>query len=136
VPILLLKLLALLVFGALISSRFLGTHVLWTGYLFAFLVLVAVRPLALAIALGGSDLGWRAWIAAAWFGPKGFSSMVYGFLFLQAGVPNGEYLFHVVALVIAASMVAQSSTDALVARWFHEAVPGPGEQSSTPSEEP
>jgi hypothetical protein len=44
-----------------------------------------------------------------------------------------------VTLLAAASisdMVAHSSTDALVARWFHETVPGPGEQSSTLAEEP
>lgn len=97
----LLKLSALLVFGALISTRFIGAHIQWTGYLFAFLVLVAVRPLALAIALGGSGIDWRVWVAAAWFGPKGFASMIYAFLFLKAGVPDGDYLFHVVAVILA-----------------------------------
>jgi NhaP-type Na+/H+ or K+/H+ antiporter len=117
----LLKLSALLVFGALISTRFIGAHIQWTGYLFAFLVLVAVRPLALAIALGGSGIGWRVWVAAAWFGPKGFASMIYAFLFLKAGVPQGEYLFHVVAVTLAWSIIAHSSTDVVVARWFRKA---------------
>jgi NhaP-type Na+/H+ or K+/H+ antiporter len=117
----LLKLSALLVFGALISTRFIGTHIQWTGYLFAFLVLVAVRPLALGVALRGSGIGWPVWIAAAWFGPKGFASMIYGFLFLKAGVPQGDYLFHIVAVLIAWSIIAHSSTDVLVARWFRKA---------------
>ena len=52
----------------------------WSGYLFAVLVLVLARPLALAFALLGSELDWREWVAAAWFGPKGFASVVFGLL--------------------------------------------------------
>ena len=49
----LLKLAALLVFGALISPRFLG-EIPASGYLFALLVLVAVRPLR-AVALAAAE---------------------------------------------------------------------------------
>ncbi len=78
----LLKLAALLVFGALISPSFLAA-IPWTGYVFAVLVLFAVRPVALGIALWGSGLGWREWVAAAWFGPKGLASVVLGILVLK-----------------------------------------------------
>jgi sodium/hydrogen antiporter len=68
----LLKLAALLAFGALISLQFLA-DVRPTEYVFALLVLLVARPFALAIALLGSRLDWREWAAAAWFGPKGLA---------------------------------------------------------------
>jgi NhaP-type Na+/H+ or K+/H+ antiporter len=86
-------------------------------------VLLVARPLALAIALFGSRLHWSEWIAAAWFGPKGFASVVYGLLILNAGVADADRMFHLIALVIALSIVAHSSTDVLVARWFRRAEP-------------
>jgi NhaP-type Na+/H+ or K+/H+ antiporter len=120
----LLKLASLLVFGALISPQFLGEIPL-TGYVFALVALVAVRPVALGLALFGSHLNWHEWVAAAWFGPKGFASVVFGLLILQTGVAGGEQLFHLVALVIAGSIIAHSSTDVLVARWFRRTEPEP-----------
>ena len=119
----LLKLAALLVFGSLISPQFLG-EIPASGYLFALLVLVAVRPLALSLSLLRSPLGWRERAAAAWFGPKGFASVVFGLLILKEAKAakldwaRADQLFHVVALCIAGSIVAHSSTDVLVARWL------------------
>jgi NhaP-type Na+/H+ or K+/H+ antiporter len=126
----LLKLAALLVFGALISPRFLGEIPL-TGYLFAAVALFVARPVSLAIALVGSSLRVRERIAAAWFGPKGFASVVYGLLILRSGVAARSVLFHLVALVVVASIIAHSSTDVVVARWFE---PGTKEEPHAPPE--
>lgn len=112
----LLKLAALLLFGALVSRDLLA-GVSAGSWAFAALALVAVRPAALAVALLGGGLGLREWVAAAWFGPKGFASVVYGLLILRSGVPRAGELFHLVALVVTGSIVAHSSTDVLVARW-------------------
>jgi NhaP-type Na+/H+ or K+/H+ antiporter len=120
----LLKLAALLVFGILMSPPFLA-EVPLPGYVFALLVLFLARPLALAIARLGSRLDWREWVAAAWFGPKGFASVVYGLLILRGGVPDGDLMFHLIALVTVMSIVAHSSTDVLVARWFRHAADRP-----------
>jgi len=118
----LLKLAALLVFGALMSPQFL-MEIPWTGYAFAVLALLAVRPIALGIALLGSRLGYREWATAAWFGPKGFASVVFGLLVLKSGLPRGDEVFHLTALVITALILAHSSTDVLVARWLKASVP-------------
>ena len=112
-----LKLAALLLFAALISPEFLSSLTA-ADYAFAVLVLVVARPLAMYVSLLGSDLTPRETIAAGWFGPKGFASVFFGFLILGAGIPNGNHVFHLVAIVIAASIVAHSSTDVLVARWL------------------
>jgi sodium/hydrogen antiporter len=115
----LLKLAALLVFGALLSPQ-LFAEIPLGGYLFAVLALVVVRPAAIGLALLGSRIARREWVAAAWFGPKGFASVVYGLLILTAAVPGGEEMFQLIALVVVASILAHSSTDVLVARWFRE----------------
>ena len=116
----LLKLAAILVFAALISPGFLGETGL-TGYAFALLALFLVRPMALGISLLGGRLGWREWAVAAWFGPKGFASVVYGLLVLQSGVGGSDEVFHLFAIVVAASILIHSSSDVVVARWFEEA---------------
>lgn len=118
----LLKLAALLLFGALISPAFLG-EVSVTGYVFVVLALVLARPVALAFALVGAELSRQEWIAAAWFGPKGFASVVYGLLVLKAGIARGDELFHLIAAVIALSIVAHASSDVPVAKWFRRAQP-------------
>jgi NhaP-type Na+/H+ or K+/H+ antiporter len=113
----LLKLGAVLVFGTLIVVDRLFDVGLW-GWAFSVLVLVAVRPVALAIALAGSGLPWRERLAASWFGPKGFASVVYGLLVAASGLPRAQELFHLAGATILLSIVAHSSSDVLVARWF------------------
>ncbi|HEY1582106.1 MAG TPA: cation:proton antiporter [Chthoniobacterales bacterium] len=115
----LLKLATLLVFGALISPRLI-TDLHPMDFVFAILALLLARPAAMLIALWRSRLDWRERLTAGWFGPKGFASVVYGLLLFQRHVPNDERLFRLVALVIAGSIVAHSSTDVLLARGFVE----------------
>ena len=113
----LLKLAALLVFGALISPSF-CSETRPASYLFAILMLIAVRPAALFLSLVGSRLDWRERLVAAWFGAKGFASVTFGLMILKANIADAQNLFHLAALVIFGSIVAHSSTDVLVARWF------------------
>jgi sodium/hydrogen antiporter len=113
----LLKLAALLVFGALISVEFLG-EISWTGWVFAALAIVVARPLALWVSFLRSGLSTREQAAAMWFGPKGFASVVYGLLVLEAAIPAADEVFHLVALTIVLSILAHSSTDIVIARTF------------------
>ncbi|WP_218005259.1 cation:proton antiporter domain-containing protein [Actinomadura macra] len=69
----LLKLAALLVFGALLSPAFLG-KVGWAGWVFAVLSLVVARPVAIWVSFLRSGLTAREQGAAMWFGPKGCRS--------------------------------------------------------------
>ena len=88
------------------------------GWLFAAAMLLLVRPVALAVALAGSRLSWREWTAAAWFGPKGFASVIYALFILKADLSQSRDIFETIAVLTALSIVAHSSTDVLVARWF------------------
>jgi NhaP-type Na+/H+ or K+/H+ antiporter len=115
----LLKLAALLVFGALISPAFLaGTS--WRGWLFAILALVVARPAALAVSFLGSRLSPREQLAAMWFGPKGFASVVYVLVVLASGIPAADLVFQLVGITIVLSILAHSTTDIVVARSFED----------------
>lgn len=111
------KFAALLVFGALLTPR-LFEGLGWGGYVTVVLAIVLVRPASLLLSLIGTHFGMRERLTAAWFGPKGFASVVYGLLVLQSGVPHGQEAFTLVAVCIAFSIVAHSSTDVPIARAF------------------
>ncbi|RNE62226.1 cation:proton antiporter [Cryobacterium tepidiphilum] len=113
----LLKLIAILVFGALVSPTLLA-GVPFNGYIFAALLIVVARPVAVLAALAGSDLRWSERLTASWFGPKGFASVLYGLLVLNSNVSHAEHLFHLIVVCIALSIVAHSSTDVPIANYF------------------
>lgn len=115
----LFKLAALLVFGALISLPLLGS-VGWRGWAFALLALILARPLAIWVSFLGAGLSVREQAAVAWFGPKGFASVVYGLIVLASGIAAAQEVFQLVAVTIVASILLHSSTDIVVARWFDD----------------
>lgn len=112
----LFKLAAILVFGVMIAPRFF--EVLSAGdFVFIFVATFAIRPPAVVLSLIRTELTWHERVLAGWFGPKGFASVVYGLLILQAGL---THLAHLVGLAVTASIVVFSSTDMLVGRWFEK----------------
>ncbi|MFE0156282.1 cation:proton antiporter [Nonomuraea sp. NPDC059007] len=115
----LFKLVALLVFGALITPALLGS-VGWQGWLFAIAALVLARPVAIWVSFLGSGLSVREQAAVAWFGPKGFASVVYSLIVLASGIAASQQVFQLVAVTIVASILLHSSTDIVVARGFDD----------------
>lgn len=116
-----LKLAAILVFGALITPDFLFQEIPLLGWVFAILAIVVARPAALLVSFIGANLPAGQRVAAMWFGPKGFASVVYGLLVLESGMGQADYVFHLVGLVIVLSILAHSSMDVLIARQFAKA---------------
>ncbi|WP_328399482.1 cation:proton antiporter [Streptomyces sp. NBC_00390] len=112
------KFAALLVFGALLTPQLFADLSLG-GYVAVVLAIVLIRPASLLISLIGTGFDRREKLVAAWFGPKGFASVVYGLLVLQAGIPQGKEAYTLIAVCIAASIIAHSSTDVPIARLFH-----------------
>ncbi|MGH8965822.1 MAG: cation:proton antiporter, partial [Actinomycetes bacterium] len=90
------------------------------GWAFAVLALVVARPAAIWVSFLRSGLTAREQAAVMWFGPKGFASVVYGLLVLDSGIPDGDKIFHLIAVTIVLSILAHSSTDIVVARSFDE----------------
>jgi sodium/hydrogen antiporter len=111
------KFAAVLVFGALLTPAFFLD--LTVGeWVVALLALLVVRPASVLVSLWRAGLPKRERYAAAWFGPKGFASVVYGLLAAQSGIPAAQTVFELVALTIAVSIVAHSMSDVPVARAF------------------
>ncbi len=111
------KFAALLVFGALLTPMLLSSIGLG-GWVVAVLSLAIVRPASLVLSLARSSLDRKELYAAAWFGPKGFASVVYGLLVLHSGIPQAAQAYELIAVCIGLSIVAHSSTDVPVARLF------------------
>ncbi|WP_432137752.1 MULTISPECIES: cation:proton antiporter [unclassified Streptomyces] len=111
------KFAALLVFGALLTPALFG-HLSVGGYVAVVLAIVLIRPASLLISLVGTEFDRREKLTAAWFGPKGFASVVYGLLVLQSGIPQAEEAYTLIAITIAFSIIAHSSTDVPIARMF------------------
>ena len=108
------KFAALLLFGALITPTRLA-DLGWQGWALAILAIVVVRPASMLLSLIRTPMPRAERLTAAWFGPKGFASVVYGLLVLQAGIPEGAKLFDLIAVTIALSIILHSSTDVPVA---------------------
>jgi sodium/hydrogen antiporter len=90
----------------------------WAAVGLLAVALLAARPLALAAALAGTklDLGTKAFMA--WFGPKGVASMTFALIVLSRGVPAGQRIFNLVALVVLASVIVHGLTDVPGAAWI------------------
>jgi NhaP-type Na+/H+ or K+/H+ antiporter len=112
----LLKLAAVFLFAVMLSTHM--PVLPWIDYIFAAVVLTLVRFVAIELALIRSALTAPERLTAAWFGPKGFASVVYAMMLLNSAVPRRHMLFEIIAVVIAASIVLHSSTDVPVARYF------------------
>ena len=113
----LLKLAALLLFGALIAPRFFRPLPA-LEYLFVPLAVFAIRPIAILGALYRTELSMRDMLTIGWFGPKGFASVVYGLMILHSGL---NHVAHLIGLAIVASILVYSSTDVLIGRHFDRA---------------
>ncbi|MFG2451702.1 cation:proton antiporter [Streptomyces sp. NPDC048512] len=111
------KFAALLVFGALLTPA-LFSDLSWGGYVAVIVAIVLIRPVSLLLSLIGTRIPRKERLVAAWFGPKGFASVVYGLLVLQSGIPQAEKAFTLIAVCIAFSIIAHSSTDVPIARAF------------------
>lgn len=112
------KFAALIVFGALITPDLLF-GLSWLDWMVPVIAILLVRPAALLLSMLRTRLPAQERWTAAWFGPKGFASVVYGLLVLQSGIPDGERVFAIVAATIALSIVLHSTTDVPVAKMLH-----------------
>ncbi|MGB3770602.1 MAG: cation:proton antiporter [Rhodococcus sp. (in: high G+C Gram-positive bacteria)] len=111
---------ALLAFGALITPALLAELGV-AGWAFAALVLLIGRPVPVLVSLIGSHrLARNERLSAAWFGPKGFASVVYGLLVLSSGIESAEKVFAIVAGTVIVSIALHSATDTPVAILLHE----------------
>jgi NhaP-type Na+/H+ or K+/H+ antiporter len=116
-------LLAFLLFGALLSSL-LGEVALLPALLFALLVLVVARPLAIGVVLRHAPVSGRGRRFIGWFGPRGLSSLLFGLLVVTDGVPGAERLLALTGIVVIVSVFAHGVSAAPLAARYGRAVAG------------
>ncbi|HMI71567.1 MAG TPA: cation:proton antiporter, partial [Solirubrobacteraceae bacterium] len=113
----------------------------WEAVGIVALTLLLARPIAIAVALVGTRLDLATKAFMAWFGPKGVATMTFSLLVLSEGIPQGERIFNLAALVVLCSIVAHGASDTPGSEWLArraerrssgEAPPAP-ERSGTPT---
>ena len=102
---------SLLTFGGLFGDGWAAVGVV------AFTLLVA-RPVAVFTALVGTRVDTETKAFMAWFGPKGVATMTFALLVLAEGIPEGERIFNIAALVVFCSIVLHGLTDTPGANWI------------------
>src|SRR4051795_7718913 len=105
------------VFGGLIAAIGFDAGI-WHLVAFIALALLIARPLAIVIAFVRSRLPRDAVAFIAWFGPKGFASMLFALFVLDSHVANRELIFEVAAFTVIASIVVHGLTDTVGTRWL------------------
>ena len=113
----LVKLSVFVVFGSLLTLNGLFGDGWAAVAIVAFTLLVA-RPVAVAVALTGTqtDAPTRAFMA--WFGPKGVATMTLSLFVLGQALPGGEEIFNLAALAVFVSIIAHGLTDTPGAEWI------------------
>jgi NhaP-type Na+/H+ or K+/H+ antiporter len=105
------------VFGALLTlDGLFGDG--WAAVALVAVTLLVARPVAVAIALAGTGVGRAALAFMAWFGPKGVATMTFSLLVLASGVPDGERIFNLAALVVLCSIILHGLTDTPGSEWM------------------
>jgi len=113
----LVKLGVFVVFGSLLTLDGLFGEGWAAVAIVAFTLLVA-RPVAVAVALAGTDTDGPTRAFMAWFGPKGVATMTFSLLVLGQALPGAERIFNLAALAVFTSILAHGLTDTPGAAWI------------------
>jgi len=116
----LLELLVFAIFGgfAVIPAC---RHAGWRVVVFAVVSLLAVRVIAVTIAMIRSGLSARSVLFMGWFGPRGIGTLVLGLLVIGRGaIQQGALIAQAVVVTVTASLVLHSLTAPLGIRLVAE----------------
>ena len=114
-------LLACILFGALLSTM-LGLAPIVPSLIFAFIVLVIARPVAISLVLRKIGISKRARLFMGWFGPRGLSSLLFALLVVNMGVPHAEWMLAVTGIVVTVSVVVHGVTATPLAAAYGKAM--------------
>jgi sodium/hydrogen antiporter len=106
---------ALLAFATLLGPGLFTTAGL-SGLVFAVIVIVVTRPVPVMAVLVRTDLSARQRLSVAWFGPKGFASVVYAAIVAFSDMESADKVLALAAVTVLLSAAAHSSTDLFVAQ--------------------
>jgi NhaP-type Na+/H+ or K+/H+ antiporter len=105
------------VFGSLLTLHALESNG-WAALGLVAIVFLVARPLAVWIALLGSDTDRQTRLFMGWFGPKGVATMTFSLLVLDQHIASGERIFDLTALVVFCSIAVHGLTDTPGANWI------------------
>jgi sodium/hydrogen antiporter len=105
------------VFGSLLSLDALESSG-WAALALVAVTFLIARPVAVWIALLGTDTDRQMRLFMGWFGPKGVATMTFSLLVLDQHIAAGEHIFDLAALVVFCSIVVHSLTDTPGANWI------------------
>ncbi|HST54951.1 MAG TPA: sodium:proton antiporter [Solirubrobacteraceae bacterium] len=106
-----------LVFGSLLTLDAL-TQDGWAAVGLVAATFLIARPLAVWIALTGTDTDPQTRLFMGWFGPKGVATMTFSLLVLDQHIPGGARIFDLAALVVFCSIIVHGLTDTPGAAWI------------------
>jgi NhaP-type Na+/H+ or K+/H+ antiporter len=102
---------ALLTFDALLNDG-------WAAVGIVAVLFGVARPVAVWIALAGSNTPWDVKAFMSWFGPKGVATMTFSLLVLSRGVPGAQRIFDICALAVFVSILLHGLTDHPGSEWM------------------
>ncbi len=106
-----------LVFGTLLSFHALGREG-WVALALVAIVFLIARPLAVWIALAGTDTDAATRLFMGWFGPKGVATITFALLVIDRGISGGGRIFDLAALTVLCSIVLHGLSDTPGAEWI------------------
>jgi sodium/hydrogen antiporter len=90
----------------------------WAAVAIAVVALLVARPVAIFVALVGTEFDRATKGFMSWFGPKGISTMTFSLLVLSDQIESGVRIFNLAALVVLCSIIAHGLTDSAGAEWI------------------
>jgi NhaP-type Na+/H+ or K+/H+ antiporter len=106
-----------LVFGSLLTVNALFSDG-WAAVGLVLVTFLIARPLAVAIALAGTDTDRATRAFMGWFGPKGVATMTFSLIVLDRHIESGPRIFDLTALVVFSSIIVHGLTDTPGANWI------------------
>lgn len=83
----------------------------WQVVVFAVVALLAVRLIAVSLALLRSEVPWKERLFVGWFGPRGIGTLVLGLIVVERGaIQQQALIIQVAAVTVTLSLVVHSLT--------------------------
>jgi NhaP-type Na+/H+ or K+/H+ antiporter len=105
------------VFGSLLTLHALESSG-WAALGLAAVTFLVARPVAVWIALIGTDTDRGTRLFMGWCGPKGIATVTFSLLVVEQHVPGAERIFDLAALVVFCSIIAHGLTDTPGVEWI------------------
>jgi NhaP-type Na+/H+ or K+/H+ antiporter len=106
-----------LVFGSLLTLHALLSDG-WAAIGLVLVTFLVARPLAVWIALMGTSTDRATRLFMGWFGPKGVATVTFSLIVLDQGIPDGQRIFDLTALVVFCSIIVHGLSDTPGANWI------------------